>query len=92
MNAYITREPFVFTVFRRVLHSTLKLELSTSRSNYFDMSIWKKHADHSTSNCGCFSGPETTSRRQVTCAHRSGVQKRAQLEKTMFLINHVRKY
>ena len=27
MNAYITREPFVFAVFRRVLHSTLKLEL-----------------------------------------------------------------
>ena len=22
--------------------------MSTSRSNYFDMSIWKKHADHST--------------------------------------------
>ena len=43
-------------------------------------------------NYGCFSGPETTSWRQVTCAHRSGVQKRAQLEKTMFLINHVRKY
>ena len=27
MNAYITRETFVFTVFRRVFHSTLKLEL-----------------------------------------------------------------
>ena len=23
--------------------------MSTSRSNYFDMSIWKKHADHNTS-------------------------------------------
>ena len=24
--------------------------MSTSRSNYFDMSIWKKHADHSTND------------------------------------------
>ena len=27
MNACITRETFVFTVFQRVFHSTLKLEL-----------------------------------------------------------------
>ena len=27
MNACITRETFVFTVFRRVFHSTLKLQL-----------------------------------------------------------------
>ena len=55
MCACITRETFVFTVFRRVFHLILKLELcrqstclSTSRSNYIDMSIWKKYADHST--------------------------------------------
>ena len=29
---------------------------------------------------------ELSSRRQVTCAHRSGVQKHAQLEKTVFLM------
>ena len=52
----------------------------------------KPKQNKKTRNYGCFSGPETTSRRQVTCAHRSGVQKRAQLEKTMFLINHVRKF
>ena len=28
--------------------------MSTSRSNYTDMSIWKKHADHSTNNY-CYS-------------------------------------
>ena len=31
MNACIARETFVFTVFRRVFHSTLKLELCRRR-------------------------------------------------------------
>ena len=36
--------------------------LSTSRSNYFDMSIWKKHADHSTNNSSTLQGSETSGR------------------------------
>ena len=45
---------FVFTVFLRVLPFDFETRImstcmSTSRSNYFDMSIWKNHADHSTS-------------------------------------------
>ena len=54
MYACITRETFVFTVFRRVFPFDFETRImstcmSTSRSNYTDMSIWKKHADHSTS-------------------------------------------
>ena len=54
MNACITRETIVLKVFWRVFHSNLKLKLcrhACRRSDpiYFDVSIWKKHADHSTS-------------------------------------------
>ena len=54
MNACITRETFVLNYsfsasvsfdFETRIMSTC---MSTSRSNYFDRSIWKKHADHST--------------------------------------------
>ena len=33
--------------------------MSTSRSNYFDMSIWKKHADHSTTAYNCYLQSQT---------------------------------
>ena len=54
MNACITRGTFVFTVFRRVFHSTLKLELCRHACRRRDPIIStcryaKKHADHSTS-------------------------------------------
>ena len=54
MYACIIQETFVFTVFRRVVSFDFETWImstcmSTSRSNYTDMSIWKKHADHSTS-------------------------------------------
>ena len=44
MYACITRETFVFTVFRRVFHLILKRELCrhAATSQITDMSIWKK--------------------------------------------------
>ena len=53
MNACITRETFVFYSFSASVSFDFETPImstcmSTSRSNYFDMSIWKKHADHTT--------------------------------------------
>ena len=53
MNACITRETFVFYSFSASVSFDFETRImstcmSTSRSNHFDMSIWKKHADHST--------------------------------------------
>ena len=53
MNACITRETFCFYSFSASVSFDFETRImstcmSTSRSNYFDMSIWKKHADHST--------------------------------------------
>ena len=50
----ITRETLVFTFFLASVSFDFEPRImstcmSTSRSNYIDMSIWKKHADHSTS-------------------------------------------
>ena len=54
MYACIIRETFVFTVFGGVSFDfetrIMSTCMSTSRSNYTDMSIWKKHADHSTND------------------------------------------
>ena len=54
MYAYIIRETFVFTVFRRLFHSILKLELCRHACRRRDQIIptcryGKKHADHGTS-------------------------------------------
>ena len=57
MYACIIRETFVFYNFSASVSFDFETRImstcmSTSRSNYTDMSIWKKHADHSTSdNC-----------------------------------------
>ena len=54
MNACITRQNFCFYSFSASVSFNFETRImstcmSTSRSNYFDMSIWKKHADHTTS-------------------------------------------
>ena len=51
--ACISRETFVFTVFLASVSFDFETQImstcmSTSRSNYIDMSTWKNHADHST--------------------------------------------
>ena len=55
MYAYITRGKKCFYSFLASVSFDLETRImstcmSTSRSNYTDMSIWKKHADHSTSD------------------------------------------
>ena len=72
MNACITRETFVFTVFRRVFHSTLKLELCRHACRRRDPIIstrryGKKHVDHSTTTAASWIAITTLTTYTFTC-------------------------